>query len=370
MIEPPDATLIFPCCVPAGDQYAETARQRNERIVAASSLKHDPTARHFETWFYLPSVHDEDFSWRLERAIAEHRIARIYCPVAAAYVVLEQMMVSGKLRIPLIGEMPVRRMARDHRQLMGSARRHHAFIQDVSEARCPLTEIEVAAVLRQSLTIYGESNESKIAAMMAIFADAPRGDVVEIGALAGRSASVLALMARRHRTGAVLVVDSWSAPGLVQQDSPPAIRDDLAQSWGDARVPFESFIVSLLPLVAENTFNYLSMPSKQAHSLWATRLRAHSEYFGQVCYEGAISVLHIDANHDYAHVREDCSLWLPHLLSGGWLILDDYLWLHGNGPRRVGDELLVSRAQDVQRAFVCGKALFLKLSHAKDKERD
>jgi Methyltransferase domain len=362
MTEAPDATLIFPCCVPAGDRYAEDARQRNERVVAASSLRHDPTAEHFDTWFYLPSVHDMDFAWRLDQAVTEHRIARIYCPVAVAYVVLRQMAVSGRLKVPLIGEMPVDKMLRDHRALMASALCHHAFIQDVSEARSSLTPLEVAAVLRQSLGIYGESNESKIAATMAIFADVPQGDVVEIGALAGRSASVLALMARRHRTGAVLVVDSWSASELIQQDSPPAIRDDLTHSWGDVRVPFESFIVSLLPIASRNEFNYLSMPSKQAHSIWADQLQAESEYFGRVRYRGAISVLHIDANHDYSHVREDCSLWLPHLLPGGWLILDDYFWLHGSGPRKVGDELLASRAQDVQRAFVCGKALFLKLS--------
>jgi len=39
----------------------------------------------------------------------------------------------------------------------------------------------------------------------------------------------------------------------------------------------------------------------------------------------------VDGNHDYEHVREDCGLWLPHLAPGGWLILDDYVWFHGDG---------------------------------------
>ena len=50
--------------------------------------------------------------------------------------------------------------------------------------------------------------------------------------------------------------------------------------------------------------------------------------------------------------------------AGGWLILDDYFWLHGNGPQRVGDAILTERAADISRAFVCGRALFLKFDTA------
>jgi hypothetical protein len=351
-------TLIFPCSVPAGERYAEAARQRDEKVVAASSLKYDVTAQKFDTWVYLPSVHDEHFARRLNQIITEYRVNRVYCPVAGAYIVLQRMVADGRLAVPLLGEMPILRHMREHRKLMADAEVQHAFIQQASEGRSPLLPIEIAAVMRQSLGIYGESDETKIAAMMAIFADAPKGDIVEIGVLTGRSACVLALMAQRHEIGPVLAVDSWNAPAAIQRDSPTVVQD-LVDEWGDVSVAFESFVVSLLPIVKESAFNFLAMPSQQAHATWLRQRQVETKYFGNVRYSGTISVLHIDGNHDYAFVREDCALWLPHLAPGGWLVLDDYVWLHGDGPRRVGDELL-QRARDIQRAFVCGKALFIK----------
>lgn len=46
---------------------------------------------------------------------------------------------------------------------------------------------------------------------------------------------------------------------------------------------------------------------------------------------------------------------------GGWLILDDDVWAHDDGPRRVGDALPAEQGANVRRAFVGGKALFVKL---------
>jgi|SRR5215467_12763378 len=355
-------TLIFPCSVPDGELYADAARQRGEPVVAASSSRHDPAARKFEQWFFLPSVHDPDFSLRLSEAIARYRIERIFCPVPVANVVLHRLVAEGQISVSIIGEFPIRRHVREHRKLMDEATAHHAFVQDLTERKSPLSVIEVASVLRQSLGIFGESDANKIAAMMAIFADAPRGDVVEIGVLAGRSAYVMASMARRHETGAVLVVDAWSTATAAQRDTAPDFQATLEQ-WASV-VPmegfFESFLVSLLPIAAPNQFNYLALASSEAHRVWLERRQVTTPQFGQTHYTGTISVLHIDGNHDYENVREDCDLWLPRLAPGGWLVLDDYIWFHGDGPRRVGDTLLTEARVRIERAFVCGKALFLK----------
>lgn len=357
------ATLIFPCCVPAGVRYAEEAGRRGERVVAASSLKYDETATKFETWFYLPSVHDEEFAERLDEAIAKYDIARVYCPVLTAYDVLRRCKADGRLSLPLVSGVVFDRYLSAHRELIDAAAVRLAFIRELTEDRSPLSLIEVASTLRQSLGILGESDETKISAMMAIFADAPKGDAVEIGVLAGRSACVLALMAQRHNTGAVLAVDAWSTSEAVQRDSAEGFRR-MQEAWLNTKPMeplLESFIVSLRPIVRPGAFNYLAMSSRQAHLEWSRQRKVETPHFGTVSYSGAISVLHIDGNHDYAAVHEDCALWLPHLVPGGWLILDDYVWLHGDGPRRMGDLLLAERADDVRRAFVCGKALFVKL---------
>jgi hypothetical protein len=358
-----DVTLIFPSCVPDGEAYADAARQRGEPIVAASSLHFDPTAQKFETWFYLPSVHDENFAERLNQAIADYDIARVYCPVLTAYDVLNRLAKEGKLAVRVIGDIPMRRCLHEHRDLMKAATVLQGLILDITDQRSNLSPVEIASVLRQSLGVFGQSDQYKIAAMMAVFDDAPTGDVVEIGVLAGRSACVLAMMAQRYGTGAVLAVDPWNSGQAKQSDAAENLQR-MVDAWS-AVLPLESFfeifIVSLLPIAKSDRLNYLMQTSAAAHDAWSRTGRVKTPHFGSTQYRRSISVLHIDANHDYERVYEDCALWLPHLASGGWLILDDYVWLHGDGPRRVGDTLLMERKCDIRRAFVCGKALFVKL---------
>ena len=198
---------------------------------------------------------------------------------------------------------------------------------------------------------------------MAIFATAPKGDVVEIGVLTGCSASVLEMMASRYDTGPVLAVDPWSYANSVQEESPRDLQE-MVDVW-DATVPFETFLTQLLPIARRGAFNYLPLTSRDAYGRWSgDQAVVRSAEFGETRYAGRIAVLHIDGNHDYAAVSEDVALWLPHLLPGGWVILDDYFWLHGDGPRRVGDAFLTIRAAEVARAFVCGSALFVRLSGA------
>jgi hypothetical protein len=353
-------TLVFPCCVPAALEYAEEARRRGEVVIAASSLAFDETARHFPTWFRLPNVYAPDFAARLSEAVAIHRIERVFAPVSAAHWMLGRLVARGEIDLELIGEMPIRRHAREHARLMADADARLADIASMSDDRSTLTRFEVAAVLRHSTAVFGESSEAKIAALMAIFAAAPKGDVVEIGVLTGSSASVLEMMASRYDSGPVLAVDPWSYANSVQQESPRDLQE-MVDVW-DASVPFETFLTQLLPIARHGEFNYLPLTSREAHGYWLRDRKIRSAEFGETRYGGEIAVLHIDGNHDYTAVNEDVALWASHLRPGGWLVLDDYFWLHGDGPRRVGDEFLAARADDVARAFVCGSALFVQLS--------
>jgi len=357
------ATLIFPSSVPDAVRYANDARERGETVVAASSLSYDGTAKNFDNWIYLPSVYDKVFPSCLAKAIRAHDIVRIFCPVPIAYVALRRHEAEGAISIPIIAEIPIHRALSRHRDLMAEAATYHAFIQTIAQGRSPLSRIEIASLIRHATNIFGETGVAKIAAMMAMFADAPQGDVVEIGVLAGRSAYVLASMARRHQTGSVLAIDPWDTAAARQHETPDDFRAML-EEWAHV-VPledfFESFIVSLLPIGVGNRFNYLAETSRSAYLTWSGQRLVETPHFGAVTYAGAISVLHIDGNHDYVHVREDCELWVPRILPGGWLILDDYVWFHGDGPHRAGDELLAEHGARIERAFVCDKALFVKL---------
>ena len=106
------------------------------------------------------------------------------------------------------------------------------------------------------------------------------------------------------------------------------------------------------------------MESEKGFYKYKQDLSATTQVFGTVTYKGQIAVLHIDGNHDYEKVALDCELWLTLLHMDGWLILDDYLWAHGDGPYRVGNAILKDKAASIAQSFVCGKALFVKFQRS------
>ena len=77
-----------------------------------------------------------------------------------------------------------------------------------------------------------------------------------------------------------------------------------------------------------------------------------------VSLTGAVSLLHVDANHRYDQVRRDVDAWEPLVMPGGWIVFDDYQWAFGDGPTRVGDELLETGHFDC--AFAWSDSLFMR----------
>lgn len=119
-------------------------------------------------------------------------------------------------------------------------------------------------------------------------------------------------------------------------------------------------MVNMVPLRTDD-HAHLRLPAELAFAVYAGGEPILSPLGRRVDYSGRIAVIHIDGNHDYACVKQDCKLWLGRMVPGAWLILDDYVWAHGDGPRRVGDELLREQTDHIECAFTCGKALFVKL---------
>lgn len=361
VIEP--ATLVFPAAHPDGREYLEVSRERDERVVAASSVWDADLAAAVGTLTVLPYVDDPEFPARFMALVQQHNITRVYAPVAAAYSWLERFIADKGLPLRLIGSSPIKREIERFDRLMAKVASWRGFIDQCAGGKCDLSDIEIAAVFRMSVNIYGESNEQKIAAMMAIFGSAPKGDVVEVGSLVGKSASVLALLSRRYRIGNVLAIDPWQAAAATQHDSPETVRVGLVNEWR-WDVPPQDFAINTYP-IGYGSFNCLQQESVRGCEIYKRDKAVESPTFGRTEYRGRIAVMHIDGNHDYAQVKLDCEAWLPLLDRNGWLILDDYLWVHGDGPRRVGDALLQERAADIERSFECGKALFVKFrSHS------
>ncbi len=354
----PVKTLIFPAVNRSAQDYLTEARLRAEPVLAAASMAATQAGMPASDYVQLPSIYDPEFEESFEALLSEHGISRLFCPVATVHQFMRKMIVRRSLPLQLLGQSPIERQVQDHRLLMERAARLCRFVHVASGLPdAPLTLIEVAGVLRQASLIYGESNDDKLAAMMAALATAPTGDVVEIGSLMGRSAFVLLYLARRYRLGSLLTVDPWAFEDCVQADSPEGLKE-VSGEW-DFDVLSQGLHVHLAPLLPDDQA-HLRMPSRAGFQHYASGAVIHAQAGHAVPFERGIGCIHIDGNHDHPAVREDCELWLPLLKPGSWLILDDYVWAHGDGPRRVGDDLLERCAVLIERAFVSGKALFIK----------
>ena len=77
---------------------------------------------------------------------------------------------------------------------------------------------------------------------------------------------------------------------------------------------------------------------------------------------GAIALLRIDGNHDASAAALDVAPWTQYVRPGGWIVLDDYVWPHGEGPARAGDALLREFGDKAECSFAAGKALFVRLA--------
>jgi hypothetical protein len=352
------AILVFPATHPAGRDFVEAAKERGENVISASSVLDAEAEQELGQLLRLPHVHEADFQRQFLDLVQRYRVSSVYAPVAAVYSWLDQFIQKNNVPVRLIGDSPIKREMGRFNRLMDKAGRYSKFIDDCADGCNDLSLLEIASIFRTANGIYGESNDQKIAAMMAIFSSAPKGDVIEIGSLVGKSAAVLALLARRYRIGNVLAVDPWLPGPATQHDSPETVRVNMVNEWDYEILP-QNFSINVLP-AGLGILNYLRHESVKGFEAFRNCPEVSSPIFGKVCYQGQASVIHIDGNHDYSQVKQDCDLWLQLMAPDGWLILDDYLWAHGDGPYRVGNALLTERAHDIERSFTCGKALFIK----------
>jgi len=354
-----DVTLIFPAVDQSALDYLTAAQHRVEKTICAASVKSDLLASVGAEVLHLPSIYAEDFSHHFLNLLQTYPVRRLYSPVSSVYDFMQRFIHTHQLQIEMVGQSPIRQQVQQHRQLMTRATRLLGFVELCAAGKQALSLIEVAGVLRQVSLIYGESNDDKLAALMGIAYTVVDGDVIEIGSLMGRSAFVLSYLAMKYNIGPLLTVDPWGREQAIQTDSTTSFQS-LVDDW-DFKVLSEGFYVNMVPF-NRGQHAHLQLPSVTAFTEYANKRDFSSPSNAPVNFSGKISLIHIDGNHDFARVQEDCAHWLTLLKPGAWLILDDYIWAHGDGPYRIGNQLLVDRAKDIALSFVCGKALFVQFN--------
>lgn len=223
----------------------------------------------------------------------------------------------------------------------------------------PLSTIEYTSIHRGFLRIPGESDVEKLYALCAIARVAPPGDVVEIGSLYGRSAYALGRLSNAHKIGSVLCIDPWSFDAVTDQ----GVQASILKS-GVKFIDLERVFVEFLATATEVPgMAYIRKPSLSAEEDYRAAAACgtlHPAELPPVTVCGHISLLHVDGNHRYDQVLQDIETWSPYLADGGWLLLDDYVWAFGDGPKMAGDQLLDSG--DFDQAFTCSDTLFLRKS--------
>lgn len=352
-----ETVLIFPAGHPGGADYRARAVAAGHRVIGASSLPNDPARAAYEDWARLPMVNDPAFDDALKALIAQHGIGSIYTPHYVVWTHLSKVLETLAPGVALTGTSSLEETEKAYRELQAGFAGHRPLPFDPAlPPRPALPPLELAGLMRLTETISGMSSVEKMLAVIDIVACAPKGDIVEIGSWWGKSAAMFCLLSKRWDIGPVLCCDPWSVETLAQGDA----LLDAASGVGDMDEALRIFQINLAPL-ADGRLNFLRGASASGAATYRPGLTVDTPTFGKVAYEGAISVLHIDGNHAYDYVEEDSRLWTPHVKPGGWIIFDDYFWVFGDGPRRVGDAYVRDNADRIQTSFAAGKALFVQL---------
>lgn len=351
--------LVFPSALVASTKFAEEARRWGRRTVGASSIENDASAAAFDAWSHLPFIGDPGFFDALAALVAREQITELFTPHAPSFRLLERELPARIPGLALIGPGPFRRQMDRVLNALEDGKAGLAQARDYAQAELPYGPEFLAGVLLQAENIHGECSREKILALAGIVPSAPQGDVVEIGALYGKSSYVLNRVAAHCGVGATLCIDPWRLDQAVQFDSPEHIQD-MSSGW-DWDVIYTGFLIGMLGCTTGG-FNYLRATSAAASAAYAASRTVRSAEFGETTYAGEIAVLHLDGNHDEAAVEEDFRLWGPRVRPGGWVIFDDYVWSHGDGPRKVADRAIAAYGPRVKRSFVAGAAMFVKLA--------
>lgn len=353
--------LIFPGGMPRSLDYLQESVREGRSVVGASSLGYDPSRERYPAWVQLPFITQPEFDTAFRQAISDFKISGVYTPNPVIWNYLKRMLKTLALGVSLVNDAPFDGEMHAYRLVCGEARAQIENPLPLGLADKPnrqLSEIELAALFHHAELIPGMCDREKRSALCEIARYVPQGDVVEIGSWWGKSAFILARLAHCHGIGNLLCVDPWSNDHLVQKDEGSLV--DAASAQVDAEEALTVFSINLLPYSAQH-INYLRMPSVAGAQHYRSTPDVATSTFGNTTYSGHIALLHIDGNHHYDSVKADIAAWCDLVIAGGWIIVDDYIWPYGDGPKKAGDEFLSENFDRIDIALVMGGALFLRL---------
>lgn len=356
--------LLFPIDMDECDSMLAIATTLGISCIGASSALSDAGNRPLHAFARLPYVTDPDFEKAFTALLKAQGIDRVFTPHHGVWQRLDDMQKSAsppRHPFALCGPEPFTATWLRHadHDAWAATAACSPLVEGMDDGPLhpPLSRPQYAALHRMFMATPGQSDVDKLSALCDIARMLPAGDLLEIGCLYGRSALALGFLAARHGIGNLICVDPWNLERMTDQGSGAALLDA-----GRPQVDFGLIFSIFRSTIAQlDNAGYIRATSAAAEPLYAAAKKngyLDSPDLPRIALAPHLALLHIDGNHRYDQVRDDVQRWLPHLASGGWLLLDDYVWAFGDGPQRVGDELLRSGLFD--RTFVNGDTLFLR----------
>ena len=137
--------------------------------------------------------------------------------------------------------------------------------------------------------------------------------IVEIGACHGGLTLKLATIVKDHNLSPAIIVDIWDH------------NDNQAKLEGRNEESYKNF---LNIMNRSNLIDYIKIIKKDS-------------YIAGKENQEKISFIVIDGNHNYENVKKDLSVWLPHVIKNGLILIDDLgPWGTNGGPQQAIHEYM------------------------------
>lgn len=149
--------------------------------------------------------------------------------------------------------------------------------------------------------------------------------VVEIGTFGGRSAIAMAFALRENNNGGkVYCLDPWR----VEYAKEGEWKDN--QDWWDKNIDIHEIHRKCMVAIWSHNIDE-----------WLVVIRAASQYCPELFPE--IGLLLIDGNHSEVASLRDATLYVPRVITGGFVLMDDADW-----RVKIGDETIESTKKAMQ----------------------
>ena len=364
--------LIFPIDMEESRKFILTMKSLNIDVFGASSVVNSTDILNIDKIIELPFITDQCFDLKLYETLSSYAISHIFTPHVGVWLYLDKLgkAFPERYHFQLCQPSPFTQSWQEFEFSYDWANKQHlsSFVGDIENKKNiknnpPLSVGQITSLHRQFLQIPGQCDTQKLSALMQILRMVPDGDLVEVGVYFGRSAFVIAWLAQQYNLGNLICIDPWENSKIEDQgDSASILPNNLSQESGgiDFEKVFQGF-VSVMSLLSN--VSYIKDVSQEGIKHYKESSKAgliSTPEFGTISLSGKIAMIHIDGNHRYDLVREDIRAWEPLVIVDGWILIDDYVWAFGDGPKKAGDELLATGRFDV--SFCLGNTLFLRKS--------